>query len=285
MINGWLIYNREDEEKNKSFINWFLQEASDLNINLEFKLKENFIWGIKESKHFIKYNSKEINPPDFAIVRNIDPLFTKQFEYLGDIKTFNSSFVAEICNNKAKTHQYLAQYKIPMLDTIFLNTKDFNKDIIDDKFPKIVKAVSGRGGSQVYKVTSVNDLYELICTLPNEDIIIQEIGEVPGKDLRVFVIGDRIIGAVLRESKVDFRANYSLGGTSRLYKLSQDEIKAINKVLDLFDFGMVGIDFLFNKKGELILNEIEDVVGSRTLSQNSDINIVREYLEFIIKCF
>jgi gamma-F420-2:alpha-L-glutamate ligase len=48
-----------------------------------------------------------------------------------------------------------------------------------------------------------------------------------------------------------------------------------------FDFGLVGIDFIFAEDGSLMLNEIEDVVGSRTLSALSDMNIVREYLTFI----
>ena len=55
----------------------------------------------------------------------------------------------------------------------------------------------------------------------------------------------------------------------------------IQKIIDAFDFGMVGIDFIFDEEGQFLFNEIEDVVGSRTLSAVSEINIVREYLEFI----
>ena len=44
---------------------------------------------------------------------------------------------------------------------------------------------------------------------------------------------------------------------------------------------MVGIDFIFDEHGHFLFNEIEDVVGSRTLSALSEINIVREYLKFI----
>lgn len=44
-----------------------------------------------------------------------------------------------------------------------------------------------------------------------------------GKDLRVFVVGKEIIGAVLRESTTDFRANFTLGGDARLYSLNDSE--------------------------------------------------------------
>lgn len=55
----------------------------------------------------------------------------------------------------------------------------------------------------------------------------------------------------------------------------------IQKIIDHFDFGLVGIDFLIGHDGELIFNEIEDVVGSRTLSEISDINLLEKYVTFI----
>src|SRR5690625_6839454 len=90
-----------------------------------------------------------------------------------------------------------------------------------------------------------------------------------GKDLRVFVIGKQIIAAVLRVNNNDFRANFKLGGSAFLYHLTIDEVEMINKIINHFDFGLVGIDFLIDKEGNLLFNEIEDVVGSRILSETT----------------
>ena len=49
----------------------------------------------------------------------------------------------------------------------------------------------------------------------------------------------------------------------------------------MFDFGLVGIDFIVGNDGELIFNEIEDVVGSRMLYAVSDISVVPLYLDYI----
>ena len=58
----------------------------------------------------------------------------------------------------------------------------------------------------------------------------------------------------------------------------------MNKIIDLFEFGLVGIDFIIGDESELIFNEIEDVVGSRMLYQCApEINIVERYLRFIIR--
>jgi gamma-F420-2:alpha-L-glutamate ligase len=103
------------------------------------------------------------------------------------------------------------------------------------------------------------------------------------QDLRVYVIGKEIIAAVLRTAKEGFRSNFSLGGEVRLYELSEEEKKIVELITGQFEFGLVGIDFIIGDEGELIFNEIEDVVGSRMLYQCSDINIVELYLKYILQ--
>ena len=95
------------------------------------------------------------------------------------------------------------------------------------------------------------------------------------------MIGTEIIAAVLRTAKEGFKSNFSLGGEVSLYELSDSEIEIVNRIIGQFEFGLVGIDFIIGDDGELIFNEIEDVVGSRMLYQCSDINIVEKYLSFI----
>jgi gamma-F420-2:alpha-L-glutamate ligase len=280
MYKAWLIYNQPDAHRNREFISWMVAEAKELDIELQVRYKEKFTFGVRNSSLFVIYNQEEVRKPDFAIMRNMDELFSSQMEYLG-IKLYNSSFVSEMANNKARTHQFLARHHTPMADTIFLNTSDFRKDSFFLPFPCIVKKVRGRGGEQVYKMESLDELSLFCARESNENIIVQKMA-APGRDVRVFVVGKQIVGAILRESATDFRANHSLGGTSRVYELSAMEEQIVRKIIDLFDFGMVGIDFIFDEDGNFLFNEIEDVVGSRTLSKNTDSNIVRMYLRHIL---
>ncbi|WCK54061.1 ATP-grasp domain-containing protein [Aneurinibacillus sp. Ricciae_BoGa-3] len=280
MYKAWLIYNQRDAERNREFIRWMVAEAAELAIDLNVMYKEKFTIGVKNASLYATYEQVQIDKPDFAIVRNIDELFSSQLQYLG-INVYNSAFVSEIANNKAKTHQFLARHGIPMADTVFLNTDDFRKDSFSMAFPCVVKKVRGRGGEQVYKMECLDDISLFCGKEKNENIIVQKMA-APGRDVRVFVVGKQIVAAILRESNTDFRANYSLGGTSSVYQLSAREQRIVRKIMGLFDFGMVGIDFIFDEAGNFLLNEIEDVVGSRTLSKNTDINIVRIYLRHIL---
>ncbi|MDM5221777.1 ATP-grasp domain-containing protein [Peribacillus sp. NJ11] len=269
---GWLIYNREDAVKNQGYIDWMLDEASKLDLDLHFYHREDLRIGHRSNELYVEHTAQPIVLPDFAIVRAIDPFLTRQLEQMG-IACFNSSFVSEIANDKARTHQYLSSMGIPMADTIYCNGKP-NAD--DMEFPFIAKETRGRGGKQVYLIEHADDLAEL----NDGNWIVQKPG-LFGKDIRVFVVGKKVKAAVLRESASSFKANYTLGGSASIYELTASDLALVERVIEAFDFGLVGIDFIFAEDGSLMLNEIEDVVGSRTLSALSDINIVSEYLTFI----
>lgn len=269
---GWLIYNREDAPKNSGYIDWMLDEAKRLDLDLRLHYREDLQMGHRFDHLYVEHKQRPVELPNFAIIRTIDPFFTKQLEQL-HIVCFNSSIISEVANDKAKTHQYLTSIGIPMSDTVYCYGQPTANDM---EFPFIVKEIHGRGGKQVYLIIDETDLVDL----PEAKWIAQKPG-IFGRDIRVFVIGNRIMAAVLRESSSDFKANYTLGGSASLYELSVDERVLVERIIEAFDFGMVGIDFIFAEDGSLLLNEIEDVVGSRTLSALSDINIVKEYLLFI----
>ncbi|WP_216828820.1 ATP-grasp domain-containing protein [Alkalihalobacterium elongatum] len=281
-MNAWLIYSKEEAVRNEAYINWMIEEGEKLNISIQLLLRENFQLGIINSKLSITYEDKPIKFPDFSIVRVMDPFFSKQLELLG-IPVFNSSVISELCNHKARTHQSVSALSIPTVDTMFFNNFTGEISSVPYSFPFILKDAQGRGGKQVFFVSSEEELKECVTKLKGKDVVIQRPAGTIGKDLRVFVIGKDIIAAVLRSSTTDFKANFTLGGSAELYTLSDEEREVINRIISHFDFDFVGIDFLFDGKGNLLFNEIEDVVGSRTLSATSTINIVEFYLQHIIR--
>ena len=86
---------------------------------------------------------------------------------------------------------------------------------------------------------------------------------------------------MLRVSEKDFRSNFCLGGKAMEYELSPWEKNEVQKVIDQFNISYAGLDFIFDN-GKIIFNEMEDVVGARMLYTYTDIDIVDEYLNFII---
>jgi glutathione synthase/RimK-type ligase-like ATP-grasp enzyme len=406
---AWIIYFREAAEYNRQYIQFYIAEGAKLGIDVRLILVEELKFGIKDGSWFISRQEEDMERPDFVICRAIYPLLSRQLELMG-IRVFNNSFTAEICNDKARTYQYLAKTGIKMVDSGFYRNTLVQEAVSKVTEPTVIKAVEGHGGSQVFLITPAevkgnapegdevesneaesdeaesdevesneaesdeaesdevesneaesdeaesdegesdgaesdgvqNDgverdevesdrvesngtesngiksnatqsneavsnevksnginsdigtdtgnyngnkkIKDMLEGLAGSDVVVQPLTGSRHQDLRVYVIGREIIAAVLRTAKEGFKSNFSLGGEVCLYRLSEEERALVDIIIRQFDFGLVGIDFIIGDDGELIFNEIEDVVGSRMLYRCSDINIVEKYLRFILEC-
>lgn len=256
---GWIIYNKEDVEKNENYIGWYINKFKENNIELSLVYTDE-----------INYNSL----PYFAIVRAIRPDITRKLENLG-VKCFNNGFVSEICNDKALTYKFVSENGIEILPTYY------NVDYVKD-YPVVIKPKDSHGGDRVNIAESYNELMTLMPLYEGDNYVIQAVATDKGKDVRVYVIGDKIITSMLRVSDKDFRSNFCLGGSASVYNLTDEEVEKVNKVIKLFDFDFVGIDFVFNN-GEMVFNEIEDVVGSRMIYTYTNIDIVALYIKYILQ--
>ena len=114
-----------------------------------------------------------------------------------------------------------------------------------------------------------------------DEYVIQKLCSDIGKDVRVYVIGNKIVKAVLRTSKESFKSNYSLGGSAREYNLNNYEIAMVKQILNKFKIDYGGIDFTFHN-GKAVFNEIEDAVGARMLYSVCDIDIAKLFVDYII---
>lgn len=300
MIKFWLIYRKEDAVRNKAYIELYQRYAPEYGLECELVYVEDLQYGIRNGVPYLSWNHCEDREtadlfrsvgisyddncrngfPDFAIVRAILPSLNKQLELLG-IPCLNNYQVSSICNDKAECYRYLSGKGIPMPDTLFVDNKEIPGFLENCPVGTVLKAVDGHGGSQVCLYDG--NPAEILQIMGRSDMVAQEKVGNKNSDLRVYVIGKKILASVLRKSNEGFRANFSLGGSVSLYSLSDTEQKLVQKIINLFDFDMVGIDFILDDNGNLVFNEIEDVVGARMLYQCSDIDIVKEYLCYISK--
>lgn len=287
-MNAWLIYSEYESKRNRRYIDFYIEEGEKLDIYFKLLIVERLDFGIKSGGIFLNYEGNQLPTPDFAICRIMYPLLTTHLENM-KIPVFNNSFVSEICNDKAKTYEFVAQLQIPMVDTIFCKKEFVTEKLENVSYPCVIKTADGHGGKEVFLLENAHCVDDILTSCHGKDIVMQPFIGKSHQDLRVYVIGDEIIAAVLRTAKEDFRSNYSLGGEIQLYELTKEEKETVYKIIDLFKenssfgLGLVGIDFIIGDHRELLFNEIEDVVGSRMLYQCTDINIVKLYLDFILE--
>ncbi len=276
----WLIYQSEDVKKNEWYINQYLQFGKEVGLDIDLVLTNQLTMICMEGKYILLRNNQQVELPVAAIVRTIDPKLSRFLEFMG-IRVFNRALISEICNDKARTYQEIVSIQIPMIPTTCCKHKDLVRVLDNMTLPAVVKTVNGHGGQEVFLVHKLDIMVTDILKKTTSDFVVQPLVGTRQQDLRVYVLGDNIISAILRTSSSGFKANYSLGGTVQTYELNELEKKIIEKIVQRFSFDLVGIDFIIGDDGELIFNEIEDVVGARMLYQCTDINLVKEYLRYI----
>lgn len=267
-MRGILFYDEVGAKRNAWFIERMISVAKELGSELELVVTDNIDTALSHCTP----------TPDYAIVRTISPTLSYALEGLG-IRIFNNAKTAKIANDKYKTYLYAKERSIPVIETISLENGDAITSTLT--YPRVIKTVDGHGGSEVFLVKNATECKEILALHPNRHFISQEVCSEPGIDMRVYVLGGEPIAAVNRTSKTDFRSNFSLGGNAELVTLCKEEEALARQISTSLGADLIGIDFI-RHNGCWVLNEIEDVVGTRMLYALTDIDAAKVYVEYII---
>lgn len=210
----------------------------------------------------------------------------RQFERLG-VPTFNTSLSTETVRDKLFTHQLLSRAKLPIPKTM-LAKFPIDVGLVERAlgFPIVVKTLSGTQGSGVFLCETrlhFEDLMELIrATQSNANLIFQEfISDSRGRDVRILVIGGRVVAAMERTSVNDnFKANFSLGGEVKPFKPNRDAEWLALESARLLGLDIAGIDLLFDGEGFKIC-EANSSPGFEGIEKCCETDIASEILDFI----
>ncbi len=260
----WIVYDKIQYGINEWFASRLLElfgECFDASIVMREDLPETF------------------DRPDVAVVRTIDPSFSKKLELLGTA-VINPPRVSEICNDKALSYKLAKEAGVPFSEIYDISGKKLPPKGV---YPLVVKTASGHGGKGVRLCRSEDELKKAKKLLKGEKLVAQKlVGDgKSGRDLRVYVLGGRIFKAVLRSSDSDFRSNFSLGGEARPFDLGDNDREKVYKIVKaLGEPDFIGVDFLVSG-GELFFNEIEDVVGTRMLYAVYGIDAAKVFADYV----
>lgn len=271
---GWLVYEQDNIERNRFFVDRWMQAAARRGITLQLITTGEVRMGVSGGALFM--TDADGTTPNFIVMRAQYQQLSEHAEQMG-IPVYNNARVSGICNDKRRTHALLTGL-VPMMDTAFVlpETK-----ACPFPYPVVVKASHACGGRQVHLAQNDNDFRAALTALAPDSAVVQPVCDTPGRDVRVYLLGDSIVATMLRYSDSDFRSNVGLGGGSRPYEMDDVLQQYVRTVQGLFTFGLVGVDFLFDK-GRLVFNEIEDAVGTRMLYMHTQRDIASDYLDLIL---
>ena len=278
MKRAYLIYHKDEAEKNKGFIELFRQAGKRKEIDFSYVSATEYQKASKEKM------------PELVLNRTRDPGVSLWYEARG-IPVHHDSHMVALANHKYKMFRYFEE-KLPEAvrqhkwcpESRFI--PDASKLCSNETFERaladgygVIKSVSGHGGSEVFLLESREQWKQVLA---GREVILQEKIECHSRDMRVYVLFGEIYCAMLREGKKDFRSNFSLGGSVRKMELDEWQrayIESFIKCLPGHEKGMYSIDFLPMDDGSLLFDEVEEMVGCRMLYQHTEYDIVADYME------
>lgn len=162
-----------------------------------------------------------------------------------------------IVNDKIFTHLALEKNKIPTPETYITPTVDAAKKLLKSiNFPIILKIPGGTHGKGVMFAESVAAASGILDTLEGlkQSVLLQEYIETEGTDIRAIVVGDKVVGSMVRKAaKDEKRSNLHSGGMAEIIELDSKSKQIAIKTAKALNCHICGVDILESLRGPLIL--------------------------------
>ena len=291
----WMLGNRLTTEMYER--KRFIEESDKYGIDFSVVFADEIDLIVsRDDRKSIRYRNDILSLPDCSLARtgsstgyfNLSVL--RQFERL-NVMTMPNSASIEASKDKMYANQIMAQAGLPIPKTMLTRFPCKSETVQQQVgFPCVLKVVTGSHGAGVFlceDAKQFEDLSELISSLEaKSSMIVQEyVKESEGRDLRVIVIGGRVVGAMQRKSTDgSFKANISRGGKGEAYDVD-DELEMLSiQVAKVLDLDIAGVDLLFHSDGYRIC-EANSSPGFQGFEEALDINVPQKVFDYVkLRC-
>lgn len=227
---------------------------------------------------------------DFCVFLDKD-LYTAEYLSRSGVKVFNSPKSIRICDDKMLTYLALLDTGIAIPKTVAGVYNYQKRDVSLEKlaylekklkYPMVVKLNSSSLGAGVFLARNKDELQKLLNEVSDKPHHVQEyVLESTGSDIRVIVVGGKVIASMLRRSESDFRSNVELGGKAEQIKLTTEYVELAEKASRVLGLDYCGVDILKGKSGP-ILCEVNSNAFFGGIEKVTGINVAKAYAEHVI---
>lgn len=211
----------------------------------------------------------------------------RQFEMMG-VYCLNSSSAISRSRDKLRSLQLLSKQGIPLPKTSFASSTEQTQDLIKlvGGAPNVVKLVEGSQGRGVVLAETQKASESLIDAFRelHANFLVQEfIADANGADIRCFVVGGKVIAAMMRQAKEgEFRSNIHRGGKGMAVKLTPEERKIAVNAAKAMRLNMAGVDIIRSERGPMVL-EVNSSPGLEGIEGATNLNVASEIINYISK--
>ncbi len=232
---------------------------------------------------------------DAAIVRTVPAGSLEQVIFRMDILhaavargllILNPPRAVETCVDKYLTNIRLAATGLPtppthvaqQADDAFAAFDQLGRDVV-------IQPVFGAEGRGMQRISDRELAWRTFRVLEQTGQLIyqQKFIPHPGYDLRVLVIGGKVLAAMQRHAANDWRTNVAQGGTTQRVDLPAREAALAVHAAEAVGCPVAGVDLLSGPGGELFVIEVNAVPGWRALATTCGIDVAAAIVQFLEK--
>jgi ribosomal protein S6--L-glutamate ligase len=204
---------------------------------------------------------------------------------LSGIRVFNRAYSHRRAKDKLATLVWLAHNGVPIPSTTLTErlavavaaTKRY-QDIVS-------KPLRGSQGQGIFRLQNPDLAFRIfkILQTENQTILIQKFIKTPGRDIRVFVVGDRVIGAMYRYAKPgEWKTNISRGAKPKECLITAELEELALKATTALEMDFAGVDIL-ETDNQLVVSEVNAAPNWSGLQKATGVDASEEIVSYILQ--
>lgn len=202
-----------------------------------------------------------------------------------DVYTPSPSVAIASSRDKLRANQILSRHGVSLPATAFVRDKNDVLPAIEKVggAPVVIKLLEGTQGIGVILAPDNTVAGAVIETLQStkQNVLLQRfIAESRGRDVRAFVIGDRVVGAMRRVAQGDeFRSNVHRGGSAEAIELPEEYRKVAVQSAQIMGLRVAGVDMLESDDGPLVM-EVNSSPGLEGIEGATGLDIAGAIIDY-----
>jgi len=264
-------------EKKGCTVEFFIPSTMKVMVSFKEKFKEKF----------------ENLKPRAALVRGFGAAATQKIFFRLDIlraieeynvKLINSRESLEIASDKFLTSIFLENHKIPTPKTIICEDSRSALEAFEDLGEDcVLKPLFGSKGIGVTRLNDKSFAENVLYALGrlNEVFYLQEFIEHHQRDIRILVLGKKVIAGMYRVGDT-WKTNINAGAKAVPLEISKELENLAVKAAQVTKTEIAGVDLIEGENGFLVL-EVNSIPGFTALQKVTSINIAEEIIDYFLK--
>ncbi|MFG0306531.1 MAG: RimK family alpha-L-glutamate ligase [Phycisphaerales bacterium JB040] len=210
----------------------------------------------------------------------------RQFQQMG-VFSCNSALGIQNSRDKLRSLQILSRHDIGIPATAFVRDRSDVMPAIErlGGAPVIIKLLEGTQGVGVILAETPKMAEAIVETLQSarQNVLIQKfVAESKGRDIRAFVVGERVVAAMRRRATGgEYRSNVHKGGKTEAVELDPEYAKTAVRAAQIMGLRVAGVDMLEGTEGPQIM-ELNSSPGLEGIEGATNIDVAGAIVDYIV---